>query len=89
MSSGRPNADIQSELVEILGFEGQGLQLVEELLRPRARELVMEEVRGHVEFSGKVRYDRQLLYLLKSISVRPKDMQHPGNRTTFPPTALL
>lgn len=43
ISSQRSNEDIQSELVEILGFEGDGLSLVEELLRPGARDLVVQE----------------------------------------------
>ena len=42
--SARSNEDIQSELVEILGFEGQGLQLVEELLQPGARKAFAEQV---------------------------------------------
>jgi antiviral helicase SLH1 len=46
MSSDRPNDDIQSELVEILGFEGDGLALVEELLRPGVREALMSDMRG-------------------------------------------
>lgn len=43
ISSQRSNEDIQSELVEILGFEGDGLSLVEELLQPGARDLVVQE----------------------------------------------
>jgi antiviral helicase SLH1 len=43
LSSSRSNEEIQSELVEILGFEGEGLQLVEELLRPGARDRVVQE----------------------------------------------
>jgi hypothetical protein len=39
----RSNEDIQSELVEILGFEGDGLGLVEELMQPGARDRVVEE----------------------------------------------
>jgi antiviral helicase SLH1 len=46
MSSDRSNDDIQSELVEILGFEGDGLALVEELLRPGIREALMSDMRG-------------------------------------------
>jgi antiviral helicase SLH1 len=42
LSSGRTNEDIQSELVEIMGFEGDGLSLVEDLLKPGARELVLK-----------------------------------------------
>ena len=47
LSSPRPNEEIQSELVEVLGFEGQGLQLVEELLKPGARELMLEFSRNN------------------------------------------
>lgn len=43
ISTKRSNEDIQSELVEILGFEGNGLSLVEELLQPGARDRVVEE----------------------------------------------
>ena len=46
MSSDRSNDDTQSELVEILGFEGDGLALVEELLRPGVREALMSDMRG-------------------------------------------
>lgn len=46
MSSDRSNDDIQSELVEILGFEGDGLALVEELLRTGVREALMADMRG-------------------------------------------
>lgn len=46
MSSERSNDDIQSELVEILGFEGDGLALVEELLRPGIREALINDMRG-------------------------------------------
>jgi antiviral helicase SLH1 len=46
MSSERSNDDIQSELVEILGFEGDGLALVEELLRPGVREALINDMRG-------------------------------------------
>jgi len=57
MSSDRSNDDIQSELVEILGFEGDGLALVEELLRPGVREALMHDMRG----SGpKVRHQARL-----------------------------
>ncbi|ORY31658.1 Sec63 Brl domain-domain-containing protein [Naematelia encephala] len=41
LSTSRTNEDIQSELVEILGFEGQGLELVEELLQPGARDTMI------------------------------------------------
>lgn len=44
LASSRSNEDIQLELVEILGFEGAGLQLVEELLRPGNRAAVLEEL---------------------------------------------
>lgn len=43
LSSNRSNEDIQSELVEILGFEGQGLQLVEGVLKPGAREVFVDD----------------------------------------------
>jgi antiviral helicase SLH1 len=52
VSSPRSNEEIQSELVEILGFEGDGLALVEELLKPGAREVV---VQSSGLLSGKVR----------------------------------
>jgi antiviral helicase SLH1 len=52
LSSSRSNEEIQSELVEILGFEGEGLQLVEELLRPGKRDRVVQDS-GLV--NGKVR----------------------------------
>jgi len=56
LTSTRTNEDIQSELVEILGFEGQGLQLVEELLQPGAREVFEEDggKSGTATTSGKV-----------------------------------
>ena len=44
LASSRTNEDIQSELVEILGFEGDGLQLVEETLRPGAREYILSSL---------------------------------------------
>lgn len=43
ISTKRSNEDIQSELVEILGFEGAGLGLVEELMRPGARDRVVHD----------------------------------------------
>lgn len=43
ISTQRSNEDIQSELVEILGFEGDGLALVEQLLQPGARDAVVQE----------------------------------------------
>jgi hypothetical protein len=46
LSSERSNDDIQLELVEILGFEGDGLALVEELLRPGVREALLNDIRG-------------------------------------------
>lgn len=46
LSSDRSNDDIQSELVEVLGFEGDGLALVEELLRPGVREALLDDLRG-------------------------------------------
>jgi len=47
LSSPRSDEDIQSELVEILGFEGDGLSLVEDVLRPGNRAaLVAAERRG-------------------------------------------
>lgn len=51
MTSSRTNDDIQSELVEILGFEGQGLALVEELLRPGARDILALEINGETKVS--------------------------------------
>lgn len=38
--------DIQSELVETLGFEGEGLSLVEELLRPGVRQALVAGSKG-------------------------------------------
>jgi len=67
MSSDRSNDDIQSELVEILGFEGDGLALVEELLRPGVREALMSDMRG----SGpRVRHSARLLDLQLTIAVK-------------------
>ena len=43
LSTKRPSEEIQSELVEILGFEGDGLSLVEELLQLGARDRVVAE----------------------------------------------
>jgi len=57
MSSERSNDDIQSELVEILGFEGDGLALVEELLRPGVREALINDMRG----GGKVSHFREYI----------------------------
>lgn len=46
LSTPRTNEDIQSELIEILGFEGEGLMLTEELLKPGARRAVVQEAQG-------------------------------------------
>ncbi|KAK8853378.1 hypothetical protein IAR55_004082 [Kwoniella newhampshirensis] len=43
LSSGRSNDDIQSELIEILGFEGDALSLIEEILKPGARVMIVRE----------------------------------------------
>ncbi|KAK4688426.1 hypothetical protein P7C73_g1686, partial [Tremellales sp. Uapishka_1] len=45
LRSSRSNEDIQLELVELMGFEGDGLSLVEEMLRPGARELFTDEAK--------------------------------------------
>ncbi|WRT70052.1 uncharacterized protein IL334_007046 [Kwoniella shivajii] len=44
LSSSRNNDEIQSELIEIMGFEGHGLELVEEILKPGARDMIVDEV---------------------------------------------
>ncbi|WWD03969.1 hypothetical protein V865_002029 [Kwoniella europaea PYCC6329] len=44
LSSSKSNDEIQSELIEIMGFEGNGLELVEEILKPGAREVIVDEV---------------------------------------------
>lgn len=44
LSSPRSNEEIQLELVEILGFEGAGLQLVEDILKPGTRGPVVAEL---------------------------------------------
>jgi antiviral helicase SLH1 len=44
LSSPRSNEEIQLELVEILGFEGAGLQLVEDILKPGTRSLLVDEL---------------------------------------------
>lgn len=44
LSSPRSNEEIQLELVEILGFEGAGLQLVEDILKPGTRGPLVEEL---------------------------------------------
>ncbi|WVO18470.1 hypothetical protein L204_106187 [Cryptococcus depauperatus] len=41
LSIPRSNDDIQSELIEIMGFEGEALSLVEELLKPGVRDMVV------------------------------------------------
>ncbi|ODN73401.1 hypothetical protein L202_07927 [Cryptococcus amylolentus CBS 6039] len=41
LSSPRSNDDIQSELLELMGFEGDALVLIEELLKPGTREQVV------------------------------------------------
>ncbi|KIR71630.1 RNA helicase [Cryptococcus deuterogattii CA1014] len=41
LSTPRSNDDIQSELIEIMGFEGDALLLIEELLKPGARQHVV------------------------------------------------
>lgn len=46
LGSPRSDMDIQSELVEILGFEGDGLALVEEVLRPEIRSALVVAERG-------------------------------------------
>lgn len=51
LGSGRSNEEIQSDLVEILGFEGEGFTLVEQILRPGARRDIISTERG----GGKVR----------------------------------
>lgn len=51
LASGRTNEEIQSDLVEILGFEGEGFSIVEEILRPGARREIISSERG----GGKVR----------------------------------
>ncbi|WWD19805.1 hypothetical protein CI109_104269 [Kwoniella shandongensis] len=43
LSSGRSNDDIQSELIEILGFEGDALSLIEEILKPGMREMIVRD----------------------------------------------
>jgi antiviral helicase SLH1 len=50
LASGRSDEEIQSDLVEILGFEGEGFTLVELILRPGARRDIIATERG-----GKVR----------------------------------
>lgn len=50
LASGRGDEEIQSDLVEILGFEGEGFALVELVLRPGARRDIIAAERG-----GKVR----------------------------------
>ncbi|KIR59260.1 RNA helicase [Cryptococcus bacillisporus CA1873] len=42
LSTPRSNDDIQSELIEIMGFEGDALSLIEELLKPGARQNVVD-----------------------------------------------
>ena len=44
LSSPRSNEEIQLELVEILGFEGAGLQLVEDILKPGTRGPLVAEL---------------------------------------------
>ena len=44
LSSHQSDEDIQSELVEILGFEGDGLSLVEEILRPGVRKRLVAQL---------------------------------------------
>jgi antiviral helicase SLH1 len=44
LASSRSNEDIQLELVELLGFEGEGLQLVEEILRHGVRQDVVAQL---------------------------------------------
>lgn len=66
VTSTRTNENIQSELVEILGFQGQGLQLVEELLRPGARAFFLEDREGNggstpIIANGKVRLHPSLV----------------------------
>ncbi|EIW72173.1 hypothetical protein TREMEDRAFT_70643 [Tremella mesenterica DSM 1558] len=46
LSSKQSDEDIQSELVEILGFEGDGLSLVEEILKPGVRESLKDKTNG-------------------------------------------
>lgn len=46
LASPRDDMDIQSELVETLGFEGEGLSLVEELLRPGVRHALISSSKG-------------------------------------------
>lgn len=44
LSSPRSDEDIQSELADILGFAGEGLTLLEEVLKPGVREKLSEEL---------------------------------------------
>ncbi|CAK9780073.1 Sec63-domain-containing protein [Cutaneotrichosporon oleaginosum] len=46
LASGRSDEEIQSDLVEILGFEGEGFNLVELILRPGARRDILAAERG-------------------------------------------
>jgi antiviral helicase SLH1 len=59
LGSERSNDDIQSELVEVLGFEGDGLALVEELLRPGVRDAFLDDLQGGSRVS-RVRIERDI-----------------------------
>ncbi len=52
LSSPRSDEDIQLELVEIMGFEGDALTLVEELLKPGGRASVLKTINGASEMVG-------------------------------------
>ncbi|WWC91889.1 uncharacterized protein L201_006838 [Kwoniella dendrophila CBS 6074] len=44
LSSKKSNDEIQSELIEIMGFEGNGLELVEEILKTGNRDIIVDEL---------------------------------------------
>ncbi|WWC64778.1 uncharacterized protein I303_107390 [Kwoniella dejecticola CBS 10117] len=46
LSSAKSDDEIQSELIEIMGFEGDGLTLVEEILKPGMRDMIVDQA-GH------------------------------------------
>ncbi|BEI88967.1 uncharacterized protein CcaverHIS019_0203290 [Cutaneotrichosporon cavernicola] len=54
LASGRSNEEIQSDLVEILGFEGEGFALVQDILRPGVRRDVIAAEKGGKRKPAKV-----------------------------------
>ncbi|WWC72186.1 uncharacterized protein I206_106146 [Kwoniella pini CBS 10737] len=52
LSSSKSDDEIQSELIEIMGFEGDGLELVEEILKPGIRDMIVDQIGNNGESSG-------------------------------------